>query len=366
MGEEDRSGQMVRGAVGAFDIEADLLCTADASGHFTSLNSAWERLLGFSREELLARPFIEFVHPEDVERTADEASQVHRADYEIASFENRYRTKAGGWRWLQWTARTDGETWFAIAFDVTERKAAEERLRATLTEDRLVAYSQPIIDRRRRRVVQEELLVRLRSEGADLSPGQFLPDAERFGMIDRVDLFMVAQAVRLAAHGRRAEVNLSGRTISDHTATEEIARRLRALPAQAPKIVIEITETSAIKNLDAAREFADRLAGLGCRFALDDFGTGYGSLTYLRELPVDILKIDIEFVREMTRSDADRAVVRSIVAIAHELHQETIAEGVEDHDTLRLLRRYGVDYAQGYYIGKPQPLQLQSPATATV
>jgi PAS domain S-box-containing protein len=345
----------LNGETSGFDIEADLLCTA-ASGRFTSLNAAWERLLGFSREELMARPLIELVHPEDVERTTAQLAQLAHADYELASFENRFRTKSGGWRWLQWTARSAGETWFAVAFDVSERKEAEERLRGILTEDRLLAYSQPIIDRRRQRVVQEELLVRLRSNGTELAPGQFLPDAERYGMIGRVDLFMVGQAVRLAARGRRVEVNLSARTISDLALAAEIADMLGRLPPEAPKIVLEITETCAIENLDAAREFVERLAGLGCRFALDDFGTGFGSLTYLRHLPVDILKIDMGFVRGVTSNASDQAVVKSVVAIARQLRQHTIAEGVEDQDTLRLLRKYRVDFAQGYYIGRPQPL----------
>jgi PAS domain S-box-containing protein len=125
-----------------FDLSHDLLCMSDASGHFTSLNRAWEEILGWSRQELMARPFIEFVHPDDRERTLAEAVRIAEQDRELVAFENRYRTKDGDWRWLHWNARTDGETWFAVAFDVTEAKQAEQRLRQAIAEDRLLAYSQ--------------------------------------------------------------------------------------------------------------------------------------------------------------------------------------------------------------------------------
>ena len=103
----------------AFDIGRDLLCTSDANGYFTTLNAGWERVLGWTREELMARPFVEFVHPDDVERTAAEAAKITDLDYEIIDFENRYRHRDGGWRWLHCSARSDGEMWFALAFDIT-------------------------------------------------------------------------------------------------------------------------------------------------------------------------------------------------------------------------------------------------------
>jgi EAL domain-containing protein (putative c-di-GMP-specific phosphodiesterase class I) len=106
----------------------------------------------------------------------------------------------------------------------------------------------------------------------------------------------------------------------------------------------------------AERGLGGRLTSLGCRFALDDFGTGFGSLTYLRHLPLEFLKIDASYVEHLTRTAGDQALVRSIVAIAHELVPRTVAEGVEDEPTLRLLREFGVDHVQGYLIGRPQPL----------
>jgi PAS domain S-box-containing protein len=348
-----------------FRIERDLVATVDADGYFTSLNTAWERVLGWTREELMSRPLLAFVHPDDRERTAEEASKVSQPDYEVVDFENRYLTKDGGWRWLRWTGRSDGQTWFTVAFDVSERKAAEARLRALLTSENLLAYSQPILEAHGGRLVQEELLARVRSpEDGDvvMLPEGFVPAAERHGLIGLVDREMLAQGIRLAEGGRSAEVNLSAQSICDEDLARALERLLSDAGEAAERIVFEVTETDAIHHLDAAEEFAERMVRLGCRFALDDFGTGYGSLTYLRHLPVQFLKIDGTFVRDLASNTADQAMVRSIVAIAREFGLRTVAEGVEDALALKLLREYGVHNVQGYLMGRPRPLT----ATAAV
>jgi PAS domain S-box-containing protein len=344
---------------GAFDIAHDLLCTADANGYFTSLNTGWERVLGWTRDELMSRPFIDFVHPADREATVAQALKLTRHDYEIVNFENRYRARGGEWRWLRWSARSDGETWFAVAFDVTEEKETERRLRETLTDDHLLAYGQPILDQRDGSVAQEELLVRLRVPGDGgkvISPAEFLPAAERCGLIGLVDRWMVDKGVSRVALGRRSEVNLSARSIGDEDLARELAEAIAAAAPDSGNLILEITETTALQNLDAAVEFAERLTRIGCRFALDDFGTGFGSLLHLRRLPVTYLKIDSSFVRNVVRDPGDQAMVRGIVAIAKELGVLTVAEGIEDRETLDLVRSYGVDYAQGYLIGVPAPL----------
>ena len=145
-----------------FDFERDLLCTADANGYFTSLNGGWERLLGWTGEELRSRPIVDFVHPADRNRTMAQTAEVARNGSGVVHFENRCRARGGEWRWLRWSMRSDGEAWFAVAFDITERKETEQRLRGLLTDDHLLAYTQPILDQRRGTVAQEELLVRLR------------------------------------------------------------------------------------------------------------------------------------------------------------------------------------------------------------
>src|SRR6266511_3263381 len=315
-----------RGEALRFDIERDLLCTVDADGYFTSLNAGWERILGWTREELMSRPLIDFVHSADRERTLEESSKVSRPDYQVVDFENRYRAKGGGWRWLRWSARSDGTTWFAVAYDVTETKESERRLRRVLTAEHLVAYSQPIVERLGSRAVQEELLVRMRvphEDGRILSPSQFLPDAERYGFIDLIDRWMVSQGVALAVRGRRTEVNLSARSIGDARFAADLEDAVREAGPSAENLILEITETAALENLDAALEFAERLTRLGCRFVHDE---------------------------------EDHGLVKGIVAIARELGVLTVAEGVEDEATLWLLRETGVDYLQGYLIGRPAPL----------
>jgi len=341
-----------------FDVGRDLLCVADAGGRFTSLNRAWEQVLGWSREELMSRPFMEFVHPDDVTATIAAASNLNTADYELAEFENRYRTPTGEYRWLHWSARSDGETWFAVAFDVSERREREEELRMMLREDRLLAYSQPILDQRRLKITHEELLARMRGRhsGEVMLPESFVPDAERLGLIGIVDCWMLHRALEVAASGRTATVNLSADSIGDPTIQDEMCAAVEASNGGARHLILEITETAAVAHLDAALDLTARLEPLGCRFALDDFGTGYGSLTYLRRLPVQFLKIDTSFVRRVTRNRDDQALVRSVVAIASELGLRTVAEGVEDGPTFQLLREYSVDHVQGYLIGRPEPV----------
>jgi PAS domain S-box-containing protein len=352
-------GQDVPAGGFGFHIERDLLCTVNSQGYFTSMNTGWERVLGWTREELMSRPMTDFIHPADRDRTAAEMSKVTRADYEVVNFENRYRARGGGWRWLRWSARADGETWFAVAFDITDEKEIETRLRAVLTDEHLLAYSQPILDHRRGEIVQEELLVRMRgTEGTKdvLAPAAFLPDAERCGLIGLVDRWMAAHAVALSRRGRRAEVNLSAVSMGDEEFTSRLESWINRAGVSPANLVFEITETAALEQLDVAVGFAERLTRLGCQFALDDFGTGFGSLTHLRLLPVRYLKIDRSFVREVARNPEDRAMVRGIVAIARELDVLTVAEGIEDGPTLELVTELGVDYVQGFHIGRPAPV----------
>jgi len=342
-----------------FHIERDLLCTVNSDGYFTSLNSGWERVLGWTREELQSRPIIDFIHPADRERTVAELAKVARTDYQVVNFENRYRARGGGWRWLRWSARTDGQNWYAVAFDITQDKETEARLRGVLTDEHLLAYSQPILDHRRGEIVQEELLVRMRNTtGTDrvLTPAEFLPDAERTGLIGLVDRWMSAHAVALSRQGRRSEVNLSAVSIGDEEFTGRLEKWIDRAGVNPSNLVFEITETAALEQLDVAVGFAERLTSLGCRFALDDFGTGFGSLTHLRVLPIHYLKIDTSFVRDAATNRDDQAMLRGIVAIARELRMMTVAEGIEDARTLELVSDIGVDYAQGYHIGRPAPV----------
>jgi PAS domain S-box-containing protein len=256
-----------------------------------------------------------------------------------------------------------------ILNDITDQRRREqelheclewtERIHSAIAEARLVLHAQPIVNLASGKVQQAELLVRMLDRD-DLSllvpPGEFLLAAERFDLVGHIDLWVVARAIEVA-RDHRVEINLSGRTISDPKLIAEIERLVTRSGAPPQNIIFEITETAAAENLASAREFADRLRSLGCSFALDDFGVGFGSFTYLKHLHVDYLKIDIEFVRDLVGDEkGDRQVVQAIVGVARDFGIKTIAEGVEDQATLELLEEMGVDYAQGFWIGRPAPL----------
>ena len=177
-----------------------------------------------------------------------------------------------------------------------------------------------------------------------------------------IDAWVTRRAIRLieahrhAGRDLRLEVNLSGRTIGDNSLPRMIESELEGTGIDPSNLIFEITETAAISNMDEAREFASALTALGCRFALDDFGAGFGSFYYLKYLPLDYLKIDGDFIGNLARSETDQAVVRAIVDLSRSLGKKTIAEFVGNPETVNLLREYGIDYAQGFYIGHPQPV----------
>jgi EAL domain-containing protein (putative c-di-GMP-specific phosphodiesterase class I) len=153
----------------------------------------------------------------------------------------------------------------------------------------------------------------------------------------------------------RFAINLSGHSIGDPDILAIVRGGVDA-GLEPGNVIFEIPETAALGNIDASRAFAQTLHELGCEVALDDFGTGFGTFTYLKHLPAEYLKIDTEFVRDVAESRTDQQVVKSIVDVAHSLAKATIAEGVETAAALAELRRYGVDYVQGFYLGPPAPL----------
>ena len=153
-------------------------------------------------------------------------------------------------------------------------------------------------------------------------------------------------------------VNLSAKSVVDPELLEHISRELEAHGADGRGLCFEVTETAAVVNIDRARHFASLVAELGCEFALDDFGAGFASFYYLKHLAFDLLKIDGEFVTDLATSRTNQLVVKAVVDIARGLGKRTIAEFVEDAETLELLRGMGVDFAQGFYVAKPAPLPL--------
>ncbi len=205
-----------------------------------------------------------------------------------------------------------------------------------------------------------ECLLRLVGEdGEYISPFAFMNVAERFNLMQAIDIWVVNHALTklkgLQVDGREINfsINLSGSSLNDADTLEEITALMRKSGVQKGSVLFEITETSAIEKKDEARNFIETMRSEGWRFALDDFGTGFSSFSQLKELPVDVVKIDGQFVRDMAKDDIDRAIVMAINDIAHSQGMETIAEYVEDQSILRLLNICGIDHAQGYYIAKP-------------
>ena len=252
----------------------------------------------------------------------------------------------------------------------------ERRIREALATDCFVLYAQPILDLRGdvphgaaatvasvASVASYELLLRLHTEAGEVVlPGAFLDVAERSGLIRAIDRWVVRQAIGIiaaeTAAGRQItlEVNLSGKSITDPELLPLIARELHQSGIDPADLVFEITETAAIADIDEARRFITTLKQLGCRFAIDDFGVGFSSFYYLKHLPVDYLKIDGSFVSNLARDLVDQHLVKAIVEVARGLGKQTIAEFVGDDQTVRLLRQFGVDFAQGYHTGRPRPV----------
>jgi PAS domain S-box-containing protein len=486
-----------------FEMSLDMLGTASLDGYFTHLNPAWERTLGWTAEQLMAEPFIAFVHPDDVEATLARSQELaSTSGTQLISFENRYRTVGGDFRSIKWDVVSDANALYFVARDVTEGRAAAAqlkqdanvmqavlesvadglyvadadgrltfinpagvellgydsaaelvgrsphttfhhshldgtifpiaecpltavrvtgqaiqddedgfwrkdgsampvsyssapvhlhdgtgsvvafrditerqarelrerrelealswvgRIRDALDEDRLVLYAQPIIELATGKTVHHELLVRLiASDGEVIAPGAFLPVAEQHGLIRDIDRRVFELALLHAAAGHAVAINISAESISEPGLFRHVEQALAAHGIDPELIIFEITETALVRNEGVAQVFIESVRRLGCGVALDDFGTGYGSFRYLKHLPVNVLKVDQEFVRDLEgeTSMVNRHVIEATVTLARGMGQKTVAEGIETESTLTIVRKLGVDYAQGYLFARPAP-----------
>jgi PAS domain S-box-containing protein len=354
----------------------DGIIRIDPQGRITYANPAAGQILGCNHAELMGRDAHELLHhshadgsPYPIEQCPIHASLrgevVHHSDEVFwrpdgTSFAVNYTSAP---------IREDGATVGAVCVfaDISDEKDREQellwelewqqRITRAVKSDRLIAFSQPIIDLDTGDPVQEELLVRMKGRGEDIVPPiDFLPTAERLDVICAIDRWMLAKALELVADGRTVAVNISARSLTELRLLEDVRRSLGSSGADPSRLIFEITETAASENAAAARRFAEGVAKLGCRLALDDFGTGFGAMTYLKSLPAHFLKIDMDFVRGLCSDEGNQRIVRTIVDIARSYGQRTIAEGVEDAETATLLRQYGVDFAQGYLYGEAAPI----------
>jgi PAS domain S-box-containing protein len=361
------------------DNTPSLITVKDLDGRYVMSNREARSIIGLESEELMGIHCVD-VFPAEVAAEQRQADRRAASEGEAVFGETSLEREGEERSYVTVTFPLPDEEGFpvetcTIATDVTERKERDserrhrlewtERIASALDEDRLRVFAQPIVDLASGSPCASELLVRMRTPGDDgriEQPATFLPAAERFGLVQSIDLWMVRQAVAMPTD-RTFQVNLSGVTLSDPAARREITEVIAAADGSRPEIVFEITETASVVQLQAAKEFAAEIIDLGCRLALDDFGVGFGSFTYLRSLPLSYIKIDLSFVRDLTASADDRRVVKGINRMAHEFGLETIAEGVEDAETLELLGELGADQAQGYHLGRPAPLAQPWPSS---
>jgi diguanylate cyclase (GGDEF)-like protein len=237
------------------------------------------------------------------------------------------------------------------------------RIREAIERKQFVLYAQPVISFKTGEVYCHELLLRIQEDSGDLIlPGAFLPTAEQFGLIREIDRWVIAHAFEVVASHQRdgfdtcVSVNLSASTLGDDQVLAFISQQIAETGVNPSSIVFEITETASIADIGRAAKFMNDLRLLGCRFALDDFGVGFASLFNLMHLPLSYVKIDGAFITNMKDHKLQRQVVIAIVDIARALGLQTVAEYVGDEETARLLREIGVDFGQGFFLGKPEPL----------
>jgi diguanylate cyclase (GGDEF)-like protein/PAS domain S-box-containing protein len=242
-----------------------------------------------------------------------------------------------------------------------------ERIKRALDDESFIVFCQPIAEIASGEISQYELLLRMQDENGQIVPAMaFLATAERFDLIQQIDRWMVRKAIWLIAEhaedGRdyKVEVNISAKSLGDPELPRVIESELSESGINPSLLVLEITETTAIANMDEAVDFATRLSRLGCGFALDDFGRGFGSFYYLKHLPLNYLKIDGDFIRNLAHNLVDQQVVKAVVQVAKALGYKTIAEYVQDEATVLALRHYGVDYMQGYHVGRPRAIRPAS------
>ncbi len=257
--------------------------------------------------------------------------------------------------------------------NIGQESTSSKAMRIALLENRFCLYSQPIIplNPEGNAIVHQEILLRMIGhDGQIIPPNQFLPYAEQYGLMPDIDRWVlesffnsIPNPSRCMACWARGDycgclnsLNLSGSSINDDGFLSFLEETVASHPIPPQSLLFEITETVALLNIEKTKQFIYRLQQIGCQFALAAVGTGMASLAYLKELPLNIVKIDGLFVRDLTTNPLSEAIVSAIVHIANVKETQTIAEYVENAGILERLKALGVDYAQGFYLGKPKPI----------
>lgn len=251
----------------------------------------------------------------------------------------------------------------------TNRVAREEKYRIkgqildALAEDRLQLFYQPIVNVSENRVSHCECLVRMRdTEGNIVPPNVFLPVAAQTGLISRIDYAVMEMAMTQQSRWQKVgidcglSINLTAPTIEQQEFQLRLEQLLSKTGANPERLIFEVVETDSLENIAIAKHLLENFRKVGAKIALDDFGVGFTSFEYVRELPVDFIKIDQSFIRFLHEREEDQQLVKSMVEMSHKLGKRVIVEGLETSEALAIVRSLGVEYIQGYYLAKPQPL----------
>lgn len=353
-----------------FDVSIDMLATASAGGTFVRLNPAWTAVLGYELDELMSRPFVEFVHPDDIEATNNEVVRQVEEGKAVLNFQNRYRHRNGSYRWLEWTSSpsADGALLYAVARDVTDRRLEEERLRAPAValarrraeaQDRIAStietrafgpVYQPIVDLSTGATVGYEALTRF-SGGS--RPDEVFATALECGLGIELETATLAAAIdgaRRLPPRTWLSLNVSPPLLADVTSLGAVLG-LRARP-----LVLEITEHETIAAYGPLREAVLRL-GPDVRLAVDDVGAGVANFNHLVELRPAFVKIDVSLVHGVDTDVSRQAVVAGILHFAAAARCQVIAEGIETEAELATVTELGVTFGQGYLLGRPAPAE---------
>jgi PAS domain S-box-containing protein len=353
-------------------------------GRFVDANAALCSLLGYERERLVSDAPPAVVHPDDVDAKLALAARMLAGDESTARCYRRYvhadgqaitmreslallrDTQGRPELFVLQVEDADGDEavdGVVVDAEVTPEDLdapSEDAIRRALEEETFQLHAQPVIDLRTNTTTQYELLIRMVGEdGSLVLPQAFLGPARRAGLAHAIDRWVVRQAIRLLARlpeEIQLEVNLSPEAIHDSELGTLIDQELATTAVDPARLILEVTGQTAAEGLEATRALAQRIRALGCRFALDDFRSTFGSFRLLKDLPLDYLKLDGELVGSLAESRTSQLIVKALIDVASGTGTKTVAVFVSDENTLMLLRQQGVDYAQGYRVGRPKPI----------
>jgi PAS domain S-box-containing protein len=357
-----------------FDMATDLLCIAGVDGYFKAVNQAWSEALGYEDGELLQRPFVDFVHPDDRRATIAASKRVANGS-KLVQFRNRYRCKDGTYKWLAWSASpalSDGSI-YAVARDVTSEVVTEvsvqqhcdaqrTRVLSVMSENAVRPVFQPIVNIGTLQVGGYEALSRFElASGAGGTPDQWFAAAAEAGLRSQLEIHAIRKAVAHAYQLPPASF-LSLNASPETLLREDFSRMVEELHGEC--LIVEVTEHSAVEDYEPLQRAINRLRGHGVRLAIDDAGAGFASLKHIVHLLPEFIKLDLFLIRDIHEDPVKRAVVAGMLGVAQQIGGKVIAEGVETADELRVLRELGVEWVQGYYFGRPGPLPATVASTS--